>query len=822
MAEVTEYGIKEEKSGQLSLILEPVDETNDEFTEPSEEKKVEFNTQQQVVFDKLMNSKNHVFLTGSGGTGKSFVLNEYMRQTPDVDRLICAPTGIAACNVGGLTIHSTFGLGFDKDRGIHYDIERAKYGAASDKLNFIADFDEIIIDEISMVSAPNFDFVNKSLENANRIRQQRGKEPIRVILCGDFLQIPPVVKAKQRDVAKDTYGDEHAFSFLTKSWENLDFEVFNLYEVKRASDPDFVRNVNKLRKGDTSCFEYFDQEQFKIDRSVIQNGSDEEFEGIIVTSLRRYDPSSSDEINKHYINSLPGIAIDAIPDYTYDMEMSSEDRDNNNNRTKIKAFQDEFKFMIKPEARIMFNRNDPNKRFYNGSFGIFKGFERNGYSEYAKIELCDAKGKPIGKIIDVEQISEDIKGVKSYTYFDNDGNRKTGRHMGVIATGRRYPFQIGKAISIHKSQGQTFPHMCLYPSNIFDDGQLYVALSRATGPDAIRIVEDLNNADGEHLSINSILTNSSVLDMYGNNFGKESHLPYDIDENGNEIHVMDKNIVSVEFDEIGKCTLNSVKDDALLPNLTSVDLKQFGGRTCDKKKVNEICKRNILESSSLNFDNIMDIGSPLLLREQDVYDTEGHHAHNKMLYTKVDPRMPIIAEITITRYDKDACESLKDGEAAYGDRIDIKFHNISKTIKVDGKPKYVGASKVNKRMFCGRPMVADFDEFKTARVENETYTFASDIDDVKGTRNMPIQGWVRYLKQCMYLSDQYKTYKAQQQNITEQKEEIVIASDGTEQKRVSSGMDSRKGDPAISVANGNAIAQNKEQQNSTENINNVI
>lgn len=791
---MTEF--REEKSGQLSMIFDSIDNENDEFNKKiSKKEKIKFNTQQQIVFDELINSRDNIFLTGSGGTGKSFVLNKYMEQTPDIDRLICAPTGIAACNVGGLTLHSTFGIDYKKDLGIVFDIEQAKKGSKDEKLYFIAEFDELIIDEISMVSAPNFDFVNKSLENANKIRENRGKDPIRIILCGDFLQIPPVVKSYQRSIAESTYGDKHAFSFLTDSWKKLNFKVFNLSEVKRASDPDFVTNVNKLRVGDTSCFEYFDQEKFKIDRSVIQNGSDKEFEGIIVTSLKDTGSSSAAAINKAYIDSLPGRLIREVPECFFDFGLSESERNDENNKNKLRTFKNEYAMNIKPEAKIMFNKNDPMGRFYNGSFGIFKEFKSVGFERIAKVELCDEKGKPTGNIIAVETVPEEIKGLRTHKTFDENGNIKINRSMDTIATGKCFPFQLGKAISIHKSQGQTFPHMCLYPSNIFDDGQLYVALSRATGPDAIRIVEDLNNPAGEHLKIESIITNENVLNMYADNFGKESHLMYDVDNDGKEIKVLDKVVTNLDFDKDGNRVMKPITDGGVYDTITSADFRTFSPKTRDKQLVNRVCERNILNSANLNFDNIMNIGSPLLLREQDVCDANGNHAHNKILFTKIDPRMPLVAEVVITRYDKNCCESLRNSDSNYGDRIDIKFHNVSKIVEKNGTEQYVGAAVAVKRMFCDRTPTANFEDFKVDHVEKETYTFSSDIDDLNGTRNMPMQSWIGYLKKFIYLSEPYKEYKSQ-------KEAIVKDSNDNEQKRVSSGMSSRKGDPAKSVANG--------------------
>jgi len=231
----------------------------------------------------IFSGNDNIFLTGNAGSGKSYELNRYIKSHENV--LITAPTGIAAVNIGGITMHKAFG------------IPRIACGAtakdySTSVINAVAKADTIIIDEISMCRNDNFAFTIKIIRQAEK---KKGKK-IRIIVCGDFSQLPPVVPKNEGTLLVKHGFDKSGYAFTTTEWKSCKFRVVVLNKVKRQEDIEFIDKLADIRKGDESAIEYFNQfvDIFPDDKNAMRVcGTNEE----------------AANINREYLESLPGLPV---------------------------------------------------------------------------------------------------------------------------------------------------------------------------------------------------------------------------------------------------------------------------------------------------------------------------------------------------------------------------------------------------------------------------------------------------------------------------------------------------------------------------------
>lgn len=202
---------------------------------------VELTKSQKDALEALESGKN-IFLTGEAGTGKSFLLNHFVKKAKDFKNvLLSAPTGKASLNIGGVTLHRLFGLGTDV-------LSLATPPTLTQTAEVLKTADIIVIDEISMCRLDVFEKVMKTLKLAN--------PSIQVVLVGDFLQLPPVLTKDEAEVYEDLHGDR-VYAFESQLWEDFDFETKQLVEVVRQKDPVFIENLNLARRGNVACIPYF-------------------------------------------------------------------------------------------------------------------------------------------------------------------------------------------------------------------------------------------------------------------------------------------------------------------------------------------------------------------------------------------------------------------------------------------------------------------------------------------------------------------------------------------------------------------------------------
>lgn len=292
---------------------------------------------------EVANMGYNIFLTGNAGTGKSFIINKFIQDKEDAGLNIMklAPTGIAASNINGTTLHNQFDMPLGP---------LVKYNNSYDDMDeVLVETDIIIIDEISMCRMDMFDFVGGKILRANRIRKNRGRKVIQLIVVGDFFQLPPVIKEDEREVLSTYYGKDIGlgFAFQSKLWNIFEFKNIILTEVIRQTDRVFLEHLNRVRIGDKSSLDFF-----------LNNCSKHEIKDAINLCGKNIEVN---RINTRKLNELPGDIIEY---------RAILDGDVNYNDTIA-----EFNLELKIGARIMTLVNQDG--YTNGSFGTITKLEHD-------------------------------------------------------------------------------------------------------------------------------------------------------------------------------------------------------------------------------------------------------------------------------------------------------------------------------------------------------------------------------------------------------------------------------------------------------------
>ena len=410
------------------------------------------NLELQNALQIIQYTHRSLFLTGKAGTGKSTFLR-YISQTTKKKHVILAPTGIAAINVGGSTLHSFFKLPFhplltnDNRYSVRNLRKMLKYN--SEKIKLIKEVELIIIDEISMVRADIIDFIDKIL----RVYAQNMRVPFagkQLLLVGDMYQLEPVLKEDERALLQPFYPSK--FFFDAHVFREMQLICIELQKIYRQTDPLFISILDHIRTSNTS------QTDLSILNQRVGNASQQNHDGLAITLSTRRD--SVDYINQQHLQELPG-----EPTVFYGI-IEGEFPENN--------LPTPMKLEIKTGAQVLFVKNDRDKRWVNGTLGtvIGMGDESDGLI-YVRTEQ--------GEDVDVEQ---DIWSNVRYTY--NEKEQKIEEE--VIGTFRQFPIRLAWAITIHKSQGLTFNQVNIDLSGgVFAGGQTYVALSRCRSLEGINL-----------------------------------------------------------------------------------------------------------------------------------------------------------------------------------------------------------------------------------------------------------------------------------------------------------------------------------------------
>lgn len=420
------------------------------------------NKEFQDALSLIKYTRQSLFLTGKAGTGKSTFLR-YICDNVRKKHVVLAPTGIAAINAGGSTLHSFFKLPFhpllpddpnlslQKGR-IH---EFFKYNKAHRKL--LEELELVIIDEISMVRADIIDAVDRIL----RVYSRNLREPFggkQLLLVGDVFQLEPVVKGDERDILQRFYPTPYFFS--ARVFSQIDLVSIELQKVYRQSDQTFISVLDRIRKNQAGNADL----QLLNTRYGVPTDNKKE-EDLYVTLATRRD--TVDYINERRLKELSGEAEVFHGEITGDFPESS-----------LPTSQE---LVLKPGAQVIFVKNDYERRWVNGTIGIVSGFDR--IEEMLYIITDD------GRECDVKR-----EAWRNIRYQYNEEKKEIEEE--VLGTFTQFPLRLAWAITVHKSQGLTFSRVEIdFTGGVFAGGQAYVALSRCTSLEGIRLKTPINRND---------------------------------------------------------------------------------------------------------------------------------------------------------------------------------------------------------------------------------------------------------------------------------------------------------------------------------------
>ena len=439
------------------------------------------NKEFQDALQLITHTRQSVFLTGKAGTGKSTFL-KYICNHTKKKYVVLAPTGIAAINAGGVTLHSFFKLPFrpmlpdDPDLSLSHGriFEFFKY--PKEKRKIIAEVDLIIIDEISMVRADIIDCVDRILRvySGNMRLPFGGKQ---LLFVGDVFQLEPVVPSDQKEILSLFYASP--FFFSARVFKDINLVPIELQKVYRQTDSVFINILDRIRNNaarkqelDTLNGRYFPSFE-------PQN------EDMYITLATRRD--QVDFINEKKLAELPGEEYVSVGKIEGDFPESS--------------LPTQLNLSIKEQAQVIFIDNDYERRWVNGTIGMVSGIDENG-NVYVLLESG------------VEHLVEPTSW-RNYKYKYNEKEKRIEEQ--IVGTFEQLPIRLAWAITVHKSQGLTFSRVVVdLTGGVFAGGQTYVALSRCTSLEGLVLKSKISSRDifirKEIVEFSQIFNNQALIE----------------------------------------------------------------------------------------------------------------------------------------------------------------------------------------------------------------------------------------------------------------------------------------------------------------------
>lgn len=404
---------------------------------------IELNEQFKKALDIMENTGKNIFITGKAGTGKSTLL-DYFRSATRKKIVVLAPTGVAALNVQGETIHSFFGFKPD------ITLQKVKK-INGKKAHIYKKVEAVIIDEISMVRADLLDCVDRFL-------RLNGKDPrspfggIQMIFIGDLYQLPPVVKAKEKEIFRTHYGSPYFFD--ADLFKNFSMEYIELEKVYRQKDEKFIKLLNSIRNNSI-----MEEELALLNERVGAEYPENKKDGFVINLTTTN--KMAHEINTRHLQSLKT----TIHSYKADISGNFEKY----------SYPTEPELQIGVGAQVMLLNNDPGGRWVNGSVGKIAAIEQDKENDADAIFIQLSDGGT----------EEVIPYTWEIFHFSFNGKKQT-IESETVGSFTQYPLKLAWAITIHKSQGKTFDKVIIDMGfGSFAHGQTYVALSRCTSLDGI-------------------------------------------------------------------------------------------------------------------------------------------------------------------------------------------------------------------------------------------------------------------------------------------------------------------------------------------------
>ena len=396
----------------------------------------------EKAFQLLENTRKNIFLTGKAGTGKSTFL-QYFRENTEKNIAVVAPTGVAALNVQGQTIHSMFR--FAPKFVLATEVK-------TDRRKIFKELQLLIIDEISMVRADIFDGINQFLKLARKNNKPFGG--VQICVIGDLFQLPPVVSNEEKEFFADYYNSP--FFFAAHAHKEAEFELVEFSDIHRQNDLEFIDVLNAIRSGDCG------NDKLEVLQKRVHPKATPAQGTLVLTTTN----ALAENINNTKLAQLTS----QVKKYTGEIKGEFG--------MKGARLPAQEQLVLKVGAQVMFVKNDPDKRWVNGTIGIVEELE----DEHIRVKVGSeshrvAKEKWKTIAYEFEEITSKVveKTIGSYTQF---------------------PLILAWAITIHKSQGKTLDRVIIDLGNgAFAAGQLYVALSRCKSLSGIALKQPITQSD---------------------------------------------------------------------------------------------------------------------------------------------------------------------------------------------------------------------------------------------------------------------------------------------------------------------------------------
>ncbi|HKK77825.1 MAG TPA: PIF1 family ATP-dependent DNA helicase [Saprospiraceae bacterium] len=403
----------------------------------------------KTALDLIEKEGLNLFITGRAGTGKSTLL-ELLRNTSKKKMVVLAPTGIAALNVGGQTIHSFFG--FPPKPLQKRDIKKRRNRRLYKKMELL------VIDEISMVRADLLDNIDYFLRiNRDNPLPFGG---VQVVFFGDLFQLPPVVASEVEAMQFQMFYDSPYFFSSNVMEDSFEMQMLELRKVYRQDSRHFLRLLEAVR---LNRIDYEDLDE--LNERYLPSFSSEEF--YITLTARN---ATANRINRKALDALH------TEEQTYLATVSGFFKEN--------LYPTEAALRLKLEAQVMFIKNDPEKRFVNGTIGRIKDLK----TDTIVVEVEEKSG--FRRSIEVEKMDWEV------LKYQSDADKPEKITTEVLGTFTQFPLKLAWAITIHKSQGKTFEKVIIdMGRGAFEHGQTYVALSRCRTLEGIVLNQKLQFRD---------------------------------------------------------------------------------------------------------------------------------------------------------------------------------------------------------------------------------------------------------------------------------------------------------------------------------------
>ena len=397
----------------------------------------------ESIVEQLENTKDHFYITGKAGSGKSTLL-AYFRSITQKNTAVLAPTGVAAIRVKGQTIHSFFGFPPKVIQTRH--IKKVR------QVELLQNLETLIIDEISMVRADVFDAIDYSL----RVHRKKLTQPfggVQVIVFGDLFQLPPVVNMDESSLLERMYPNGQFF-FHSNIFQDAQFKTLELQSIYRQTDDHFIYLLNSVRDGSIT-----NSQIELLNNSLVDNFEMDEGKIILTTTNAR-----ASSINQNYLKQLKP------EEFSYRAQATG--------MFYKELFPTDEVLKLKKGAQVIMIKNDPEKRWVNGSIGTIHDIAEKKIKVKINHKIYEVKKEKWDRI--------------QYSYDDNQQEVLEN----VTGSFKQYPVRLAWAITIHKSQGQTFEKVIIDMSQgSFAPGQLYVALSRCISLEGIELLRPLKKSD---------------------------------------------------------------------------------------------------------------------------------------------------------------------------------------------------------------------------------------------------------------------------------------------------------------------------------------